>query len=474
MGETLSEARNPQVGAAYEARGLISPDLGSLVTEIGSASQAVVRELVPTLGNKRVAQQTYTTMLRGDAPTSVSLRAGKVPVVSADYYIEAYDGEKLNQDIKDFVEYNIFSGMSKPFLLVLQDLMRCYEDGFHVGEKVFELREWGGKSKGANRRKYTMLRKIAPRMASQIQEFVYDENGGPLLVKHNAIRPGGKVDLVEIPIDKCIVATHDQQGGNLEGLSILRTAYPHWYYKHHLYKVDAIQKERHGIGVPEAELMPGATESDAKAAMTVVQNLRTNERAFAIRNHLVRFGFLKVEGQLVDVLKSVDHHNAMIMLNVMVQFLLLGLMGGGGRATSSSHLDMFIKSLKYMGNLICEWFNLYVIPQLVVYNFDTDKFPKMKVRNIGEGRDLQMFASAWANLVAQRLITPDEETEAYVRQVFDFPKKIGKRPASADDPFAARATGVNTGGGANKGGVKTGAPDDNSGNSEKPANSGAE
>ena len=37
-----------------------------------------------------------------------------------------------------------------------------YEFGFSVMEKVYEDREWSPRKTGANRRVYTMLRKLAP------------------------------------------------------------------------------------------------------------------------------------------------------------------------------------------------------------------------------------------------------------------------------------------------------------------------
>jgi hypothetical protein len=134
----------------------------------------------------------------------------------------------------------------------LQNICHFIEDGFAVFEPVWELREWAPKktTPNANRRKYTMLRKLAVRPATTITEFMYDDNGGPLGVKQQAISADGNTKEVEIPIEKLVIFTFDKTGGNLEGESILRSAYPHWFYKKVLYDIDAIQKERHGIGIP--------------------------------------------------------------------------------------------------------------------------------------------------------------------------------------------------------------------------------
>lgn len=417
-------------GTTYTVDPALIPKPASYA-EIGSAITSGIRERVPELSNRRLAAQTYKIMERTDASVRVSLRAGKTPVVGADYYMEAFDETEQNQVINEFCNFNIFHAMTSPWLDILQNICHFMEDGFQVFEPVWELREWAPKKTNAtaNRRKYTMLRKLAVRPSATISEFMYDDNGGPVGVKQQAIAADGNVKEVEIPIEKLVIFTFDKEGGNLEGQSILRSAYTHWFYKKTLYEIDAIQKERHSIGVPDAVLKPGHTTEDKKAAFELVQNLRTNEMAGIVRNASMEVGFAEIKGNVVDPLESANHHDNMIMKNVMVQFLNLGIEGsGGGRATGATAADMFLKSMRFLANLICDYFNQYVIPNLVAYNFKTDQFPKMKVRNIGEIKDFQMWASGFSNLVQQSVVTMDIETENFVRDFIDFPKKLGERP----------------------------------------------
>ena len=457
------DPRKKDTGTSLDAKGALPTPPGSLA-EAGSSQGGTLRETVPALSNKRQALTIYSQMASGDVAVDVSLRAAKTPVSGASFFVQAYDEDQENQEIAEFVEYNLLHGTSAPFLIVLEDILRMYEDGHSVLEKVFEVREWSPKRTGANRRKYTMLKKLAPRPALTLKNFTYDDNGGPVGVVHNAVRADGKVEEVDIPIEKLVIFTFNKKGGNLEGRSLLRTAYKHWYYKEHLYKIDAIQKERHGIGVPDIQLAPGYNDADKAAAHELGRNLRTNERSYIVRPPGVEVSFAKVEGQLVDVLKSVEHHNGQIMLNVMVQFLLMGLQEGGGRATAGSHQNMFEKSLRYVANLICEYMNLYLIPQLVAYNFDTDKFPRLRARNVGEAKDLQQWASGLANLAAQNLITLDLETEQWVREIADMPAKMGGKQT----PEANASSGNDK----NKGGTQTEGQTDPSGNIGKAADEG--
>jgi hypothetical protein len=457
------DPRKQSSGTSITAKGSV-PTPGDVLNEDGSQAGGQVRDVVPQLSNKRSAIGIYEQMAAGDVSVDVSLRAAKTPVSAATYFVEAFDDKEENQEIASFVQYNLLQGTSAPFLLVLEDILRMYEHGFSVLEKVFEIREWVPNRAGANRRKYTMLKKLAARPALTIKEIQYDDNGGPVAVVHNAVRADKKTEEVTIPIEKAIIFTWNKKGGNLEGRSLLRTSYKHWYYKEHLYKIDAIQKERHGIGVPDIQLAPGYTDNDKKAAHELGRNLRTNERAYIVRPPGLEVGFAKVEGQLVDIQKSIDHHNGQIMLNVMVQFLLMGLQEGGGRATAGSHQNMFEKSLRYVANLICEYINLYLIPQLVAYNFDTDKFPRLRARNIGEVKELQQWASGLANLASQNLITLDFETENWVREIADMPAKLGGKQTPENNSIGWHGKLGGKPDGANKGGVQTDGESDQSGN----------
>jgi hypothetical protein len=442
MQEGPPDPRKVGKGTSYNAEGSVEPPENADV-ELGTGKYTPLREVVPELSSRYQAIEQYDRMASNDAAVDVSLRAAKVPVQAATYFVEAFDEKPLNQEIAEFIEYNLMQGLNSPWLGVLDEVLRCYDYGFSLVEPVYELREWAPKRSGANRRRYTMLRKLAPRPATTIKEFLYDNNGGPEGVIQIFLTKDNKRKEVEIPIDKLVVFTINKKGGNIEGKSLLRTAYPHWYYKSNLYKIDAIQKERHGIGVPKYKLQPGYSHEDKKAARTLVRKLRTNEEAGMVLPPLADVEFAKLEGQPVNVMTSIDHHNGMIMMNVMVQFLLMGLQEGGGRATAAAHQNLYEKSLKYVANFICDCFNLYLIPKLVAYNYDTAEFPKLRVRNIGEIKELQMWASALSNLISQNAVTVDYEFEQWVREQIDAPLKKGGKQTPENNSGAIKG-GVNT------------------------------
>lgn len=435
-------------GTGYTASGAV--DVAPVnYSEIGSSRISAIRDPIPELANRNQELQTYKKMIRGDVSVRSSLRVGKSSILGAEFYVDAYSPDLEDQVIAEFVNDNLFYGSNIPWTKTLEGIVRFLENGFSFFEHVWELREWSPRttSPSANKKKYTMLRKLAERPARTISGFDYDDNGGLNSITQQAIGADNRSKEVKIPISKGVLFTFEGDG-NAEGESILRPAYRNWYYKDKLYTIDAIQKERHGIGVPEVEVLPGATNSDKKFAEELGANLRTNERAYIVRPSTLTVGFAELKGNPVDALESALHHDNQIMKNILVQFINLGLdSSGGGRATGATAFDAFMKAMRYIANMICDYINMFLIPNLVAYNFPTNRFPKLCVRNVGETKDMQAWSSMVKNLLDAHGITPDMPTEQYLRQIADMPQKTEPRPDPAAIGAPKESTSNNGGAG---------------------------
>lgn len=410
----------------YTSKGSVEVPTESL-SEIGSSTGGQIPDKVPQFTSRYNAIRTYESMTNDDAAVDVSLRASKMPVLGADWYVEPGDSSEEQVVIAQMVECNILEELLTPWSALLEDILRFYEYGVTTFEKVYENRVWAPNRPGANRKTYTMLKDLACRPTPTLGKFKYDDNGRLESIEHVALRGNGTTENVLLPASKLVIFTHNRKGGNLEGKSLLRTAYKNWYFKNQFYNIDGIQKERHGMGFPILTLPVSYTKNDLEAAKELVRNIRTNQEAGAVLPPGFVLTFAELKSQPVNVLSSIDHHNGMIMLNIMVQFLLAGVSesAAAGRASTSSAQDMFTKALKYVANMICEQINLQVIPELVRYNFDTTVYPKLRVRNIGETKDMQQWSSAIANLLARNAVTMDYDTEQFIRNIIDFPSKVG-------------------------------------------------
>lgn len=426
-GRTITTvAANPKPG--YNMSGAKSP-APRFDQETGSQSiQSTLREYVPELQLGRAALLTYETMYRQDAQVRTTLRAAFTPVLSADYYMKPFSPDPADILINEFVNWNLFHGMSTTFLHVLANACKTLYLGAEVQELVWTQKPWVSAQAGANSKNSICLQKMAQRPMNTIIQFLYDQNGGPAGVEHtkyNPSDPQSSPDEVTIPIEKLIIYTWDQQGADLRGLSILRSAYKHWYYKENFYKIDGVQKERHGTGVPLIELPPGFDDEDLTFAQNLARNIRTNERAYILQPPGWVISFARLEGNLVDALESAVHHDLMIARNILVQFINQGASSssgsGGSRSSGAVMLDLFLSASEYFARLLVDSINHYVIPQLVSYNFNVDKFPTLEFKGIGGEKDKQAEAAALRNLAQAYLLTPTPETEKWIRQEYGIP-----------------------------------------------------
>lgn len=357
----------------------------------------------------------YYKMKRADGIVRGALRLLKTPIEAGRWFIKPATQSTRDKKIARFVEKNLFEDLNVTWTTLLGDVLLMCDYGYIAFEKV-----WKRNSDGD-----LVLQKLAPRHPLDIQEWRYDAQGGPNgCVMYPTEMTGFEGDEAErfIPISKLAVFSMEPEAGDLRGISVLRSAYKHYFYKDTLYKIDAIQKERHGIGVPVIKLPPGFSEADKRIADALGRNLRTNERAHVVLPPNWELIFAVLEGQPVDCIKSIEHHNMQIMANILAPFL-------EDSAVDPKSTDMFLKSTRYIGQAINDIFNKYIIPQLVDLNFSLGKersYPTLHVRRVGEQEDLRTMSFTLRNMVGAGVITPDDELEDFMRFELDLPVRDPK------------------------------------------------
>lgn len=387
-------------------------DTGMAIAEMGYTSPSPFtswtrNENVPQLRDRQ-GIRTYYDMKRADGTVRGSLRLLKTPILSAHWFVEPKaknigdEPTQVDINIAKFVEQNLFYNLNVAWSEIVEQALQMCEYGYMPMEKVFEIKE-----------DKVWLKKLAPRHPLDIQEWVYDVNGGPNGIIMEPTEATGWKEIA-IPIEKLVVFVLEKEAGDMRGVSVLRSAYKHYYYKDTLYKIDAIQKERHGIGVPIIKLPLGYTAQDRKLADDLGKNLRTNEKAHITVPMNWEVLFAKLEGQPVDCIKSIEHHDERIMINIIATFMQ-------DPTAKPDSMDMFLKSTRYIANTVADTINKYVIPQLVDLNFQRGGYPCLHARRIGEWEDMRTMSFTLRNLVGASLVTPDDRLEKQIREEIDMP-----------------------------------------------------
>ena len=411
-----------------------SPSPGSVVRSTGNALvEASTIQLRERADSKEIGSTNpttsfagkgeYNSVLQGElaldkynrARMSDGVIAGvllgvKTPVFAGNWRVDPGGPAKEDKEAAQLTSDCLMKYQSIGWSQILMDAMLCADFGFMIFEKVWENRKIDGVTR-------TVLKKLAPRHPADVLEIQYDKNGGPKAVVFNVVDANGNADERKIDIEKLLIITYQQEVGNLRGRSVLRAAYQHYYYKTQLYKIDAIQKERHGIGIPVIKLPPGFTPQDKQEANALGRNLRTNERAHIVLPPNWDIFFAKLEGNPVNALESIKYHDQVIRESVLAGFL------GQDAATNEDDLSLFYKSTRFVANAICDAFNTYLVSDIMRYNYGKDevKMPRLQVRQIGEQADNRTLSFTLRNLVGAGIIRPDDVLENYIRDLIDLP-----------------------------------------------------
>jgi len=359
-----------------------------------------------------IGRQKFEKMRKSDSQVRATLRLVKTPVLSARWYVNPASQARKDKKIAEFVSNCLFTWQEVTWPQLMNDILIMMDFGFSAFVK-----QWTEKriSRGQTR---VVWKQLSPRHPLLVQNFFYTDQGEPDYFTMSD--PNAKYGLIEIPIERTLVFTFDKEGGDFEGTSVLRTAYQNWYYKQNLYKVDAIQKERHGIGIPLIYLPPGFSDADKTLADEIGRNLRTNEKAHVVLPFNWKIEMLKLEGNLTNALESAEHHDLMIARNVLGQFINSN--ASGGNASAADQVLLFQKATRYVADIIRDVFNKWAIPELVDFNFaGVDAYPELRVRRIGDTQDWRTMSFAIRNFIGAGALTPDDAMEGWIRDEMDLP-----------------------------------------------------
>lgn len=370
----------------------------------------------PSLDGQR-GMQVYDEMRRSDGQVKAVLLVVKLPLKGATWRIDApKSATGREQEIADWVHGALFEtgAMETPWQYVLNHLLMKLEFGVSVLEKVWTVADDGS----------WRLRKLAPRLPFTLEEWIEDEHGNLVTIVQRAWKRGAFARL-ELPRPTCVVSVHDQEGGNWFGSSILRPAYPHWFWKTQLYRIDAVKHDRWGVGIPEAVLDKDQTFStdELSAIDRVLKGLRAHEKGYLRHSSKWELKIRTPEGSgsaSSDLMASVDHHNAMIARSILAGFLSQGEQPHGSFGLGSRLTDFFTNALESVADDTCEDVNTQVVRPLCDLNFPMAdvRYPKLTVSNLSD-IDMKELASTLQTL--GRHVTPDDDLEDVLRSMMNLP-----------------------------------------------------
>jgi hypothetical protein len=366
----------------------------------------------------------YDRMRRSDSKVSATLRAMFLPLLSGDWRINPRQARpEVVELVAESLGLPILDAGAEPprrtrdrfdwaFHLRHALLSRVY--GFMPFEQVYRIDADG----------FARIRKLAPRMPHTLTAQglkIADDGGLDGIEQYGSGRGQGTVF---ISSDRLVMHSHEREGANWYGQSILRSVYRDWLLKDTYHRIAAIGIDRHGAGVPiYTDAPPDEVANPAQEALAgqqLAEGYRVGENAGGRIPHGAAFKLLGVEGQLPDILNYVRYHDEQIAANTLEMFSTLPSAPNGSRALGDTLVNFFTMALNAHGNDVATVTTNHVVEDLVDLNWgENEAAPAVECGPIGA--DQQITATALRQLIAAGAIDPDASLKRHLRRFYALP-----------------------------------------------------
>lgn len=396
----------------------LSPKIGKQIGRSGTiiqhgiiTSEEYNKRLIGQTGNKQ-----YEIMRRSDSTIHSMLQIIKLPLLSTTWDIDPVkqeDGTVTPEDKEKaaFLKRELMQRNINWFKF-LKDALTCFDFGHAVMEKEYELTTYEGKTRIG-------IKSLQSRKQVSIQYWVEQDDKPGITQQFGAER-------YYIPRAKLIYFTHDQEGDNYEGTSLLRYVYKDWDIKDKLMLVNAMALEKLGIGVPVISAKDNQTPApgDQDDAIEALMNMRANEASYLKLPATMTVEMLDMKGnETKDVLPTLNYLDSRIMKSIIAGFTEIGGASGSGSQSLAEVLtSFFFKSEEAAANEIVGAITDDLIHQLMDLNYTDNStgYPKLTFGSIADD-DNAALAESLSKLMTAGAITADAEIEDNLRERLRIP-----------------------------------------------------
>jgi len=310
----------------------------------------------------RVTITDLDRMIQTDGQAQSLYRLLTMPIRAGELRVDPTDGG-VNEAA--FIEAQLLNppelgGMTTPWPAVLGAIAKYVLTGAEVLEKVYEVRNG-----------HIVLRKLAPRPRQSIT-IRMDSKGG-----FDGVTQQLPEGAVKIPRSKCVLFVCGKEHNPLYGRSMLLPAYGHFEAKHKLYYISHLAYALNAIPIREGAVPPNAPQAETDAFKAAIDNVGVNTsiivpEGYGLEIHETR--------QVADSMPLIDHHDMEMAKAVLGQIVNMGTTSTGGSfALGETQFEMLLLVLEAMRTDIAMTINSYVIPELIDWNFGSQRYPRIRL-----------------------------------------------------------------------------------------------
>lgn len=370
--------------------------------------------------------------MRDDDQVKACMSFKKLSVISSGYTIASPGEQAKDWDVTEFVRAEI-ENLPGTFNHAVLEIMSAMEYGFSVTEKVYREIEHG-RFKG--KVGYMALKTRRPHFFG----FEQDKYGNVLNLKQFNSE-SGYGDGADLPIDKFVVYSYMEEFDNPYGNSDLRAAYRYYWAKDQALRWLMMMLEKFGIppifGLYDPNEIQGAQLDALKtifnrlqaATNALIPALNGEDQAFKIE-------FPEVAGQVASVFEPALNRFDTAIARALLMPGLLGMSPdqvSGSLARSKTSFDMFMLMLEYLRSEMEDLVNEQIVKPIVDFNYNVDEYPKFSMNPIDDDVRMELLKQ-WTEMIDKGVVTPSEEDEPYIRDMFGFPERKDDDDLDRVDP----------------------------------------
>jgi hypothetical protein len=192
----------------------------------------------------------YNKMRLGDAQVNATLLMLKLPLKGATWIAKPASDDAQDKAIADFIQANLIDddALARTWQHVLDNAMLKFDFGCAAAEIVWGLRD------EADGVPFATVTDLAPRIsAAHVLPLGRRPEDGKLASCSSSRRRTGST-ASGTSERRPLPARARARGQQLLRPLVLRSAYPHWWWKQQLYRIDMIGHDRFHVGIPRAKL----------------------------------------------------------------------------------------------------------------------------------------------------------------------------------------------------------------------------
>jgi len=333
--------------------------------------------------------------MRDDPQIGLGLELVKAPIYGAEWRVECDDdrvGEFVTAELKHI------------WRSALRSSLTAVEFGFAAHEKLWEVDSDGAHIKS--------LKDLDP--ADCV--LMHDAQGSFAGFRHKA--------RTTVPAEKSFVFTHDKQFGNPYGQHRMRRSAQYWQWCGNCYRLMNQYLQRRAVPPVIGHAPCEKRQTDAGTEVDTVDEMQKNLKAImsggAVTlpaefdengNPLWSIELLQDQQRSTDFLAPIAHYETMKMRGILVPDRTATQGETGAYSVAEAHIEMFLVLEEQLLFDLLDHFNLYLIPQIVIYNFGPDA-PEARVTSEGLSREAQAMLSDLVGKLLQSQVTAAKAAEA--------------------------------------------------------------